>query len=549
MRNYLSILFASFALFTQAQITVSLSDYGKIGDKTYIAIDTPVASSIVPTIMLTGANKTWNFASGVIANTYDSFMYVAPAANAPSGANLKILSSTIGQQYNQVDASGVKMIIDRSNNKIDGLNFKILSFPLTYGNTIVDSLHYYKAGTPTDFNAPMLATIGYDSVRAEIHLHDSSTCVGYGTLVLPDTSLSVLQVKITTVTNTNLYAHSAFTGWVNINSLANIQENQRIIEYQWYGKNTKGYMARALMDTTGQKAQNFIYRVRKITIPKLVAISPAVGMQTQNLDVHVFGLYTHFTQGSSLSVNVRLGASKLFVNSVTVINDTALTVNVSVLNTNQLGNYDVVINDPISGVLTMSGAFKVVPLPSLKALSPASAARAATHTISVYGISTHFKSDSSSFVANFYEVGALSTNVKVIGRTLVNDTFVKLQVSIDAAANKTVYTLKVGTSIDGLLALVDSFRVDNATGITINSKDESLAIVYPNPVSNYLNFDFKNTLPCTISVVNTMGELVLTERMGEAKKSISIESLAAGIYLLTIEQGNSIQRIKLIKQD
>ena len=231
-----------------AQLTISRSDFGAIGDHVIYAVDTPSHSALNPIVLTTGANKTWNFSNGVMANKYDSCLYTAPGSGAPAAANL-LMSSRNGNQYQYVDSNFVKVLLDRPNNNVTGLTLKIFSFPASLGTVSIDSINYYKIGTPLDFNAPTLITIGFDSVKAIIKAYDTTVCTGSGVIILPDSSANVLQVKIITVSTTYLMGHTPSSGWSVINSFAGIPVHQKIVEYQWIGKNLKGYIARASMDT------------------------------------------------------------------------------------------------------------------------------------------------------------------------------------------------------------------------------------------------------------------------------------------------------------
>ena len=361
--------FASFsiliALSSSAQISILRSDYGSIGDKVRFAVDTPLSNTLNSTVLLSGANQTWDFSTGLNINKYDSNVFVSPAiaVTPPDSANLLILSAS-GRQFENVDSDFVRLILDRPTYNIKNIIIKIVQFPITYNSVLIDSINYTKSGTPADFNVGVLSSFGYDSVKAVIKAFDSTSCLGWGSLNLPDTSVNVLKVKIAAESNIYLYGHNAFTGWALINSLAGIPIHQKSLEYQWIGKNSKSYVARAIMDSNGIVASSFIYRIRKMSVPKINLITPNSGTRfnTSNdtISVTINTSNSRFTLSSNISVSLIQGNNSMLIDPVNVVNDTTLTAKVIIQTSDAIGQYLLQVKDPIFGYFTLANAFQVI---------------------------------------------------------------------------------------------------------------------------------------------------------------------------------------------
>ncbi|MEQ8423540.1 MAG: T9SS type A sorting domain-containing protein, partial [Cyclobacteriaceae bacterium] len=75
-----------------------------------------------------------------------------------------------------------------------------------------------------------------------------------------------------------------------------------------------------------------------------------------------------------------------------------------------------------------------------------------------------------------------------------------------------------------------------------------LAKIYisPNPVTNILNIDLSNGYPYSIAITELTGKTLL-EETAKGRKSIDIEHLSPGLYIVTVIHKKSIQREKILK--
>jgi mannan endo-1,4-beta-mannosidase len=71
---------------------------------------------------------------------------------------------------------------------------------------------------------------------------------------------------------------------------------------------------------------------------------------------------------------------------------------------------------------------------------------------------------------------------------------------------------------------------------------------FPNPASNHLDFVFKNTTyPKSISIFAQDGKMVF-EKVSNDSCSIDTTSFHPGIYIVKIEENNSVETYKIVKQ-
>lgn len=101
--------------------------------------------------------------------------------------------------------------------------------------------------------------------------------------------------------------------------------------------------------------------------------------------------------------------------------------------------------------------------------------------------------------------------------------------------------------------MMGQFIVNSATTGINSIKSEITQVVYPNPTTNgwmVKGSTIKKELSWTLT--NNLGQIIsnqiISANSGEFQFNISAETLASGIYLLSINAGNSQQTVKLIKE-
>ena len=90
---------------------------------------------------------------------------------------------------------------------------------------------------------------------------------------------------------------------------------------------------------------------------------------------------------------------------------------------------------------------------------------------------------------------------------------------------------------------------DVATSIA-SSQAMSLLTTYPNPVREvlYINLSVDNIHSALLEIIGVDGKVVLHTYISSPASSISVSSLPKGLYLLRVQNGNTPQITKFIKQ-
>ena len=108
-----------------------------------------------------------------------------------------------------------------------------------------------------------------------------------------------------------------------------------------------------------------------------------------------------------------------------------------------------------------------------------------------------------------------------------------------------LYTVSLGCCISSW----GSTRVLWGSATGINENTNSRFLLYPNPASEKLTIqtnDLKNT---TVSIYNTIGEIMLTKKIKDAKTEIDISILNNGIYFVSLKNETTIATEKIIKNN
>ena len=116
------------------------------------------------------------------------------------------------------------------------------------------------------------------------------------------------------------------------------------------------------------------------------------------------------------------------------------------------------------------------------------------------------------------------------------------------------FWVSFGEDIDGEIYLADItgsiYKIIGGEIFDTEDFDTSEVSLIPNPASDSLNIVINNTLISTITVIDLKGSVILSEsNLSVSEKSISIDSLRSGIYLVKIssENGQSIIKKLVIK--
>ncbi len=70
--------------------------------------------------------------------------------------------------------------------------------------------------------------------------------------------------------------------------------------------------------------------------------------------------------------------------------------------------------------------------------------------------------------------------------------------------------------------------------------------VYPNPVNDKLTVEWNGK--AEITVCNSLGQIIISEKDAVSSLEIDTQHWQTGIYLLSVQHGNSIVFRKIVKQ-
>lgn len=150
-----------------------------------------------------------------------------------------------------------------------------------------------------------------------------------------------------------------------------------------------------------------------------------------------------------------------------------------------------------------------------------------------------------------YDVFRKSANgiqgVDITLPTNVGDSTIFLtQTVIHSAWNKNrIYTLAfIQNTTDKTILNAAKSITSKVTNTGIKTLNDFGIQVYPNPVNDYLTIELANNENTNITLINTLGEVVLKQQINNSE-NLELSNLAKGIYFLSIENvtGKATQKI------
>jgi hypothetical protein len=534
MKNIFSFLVATLTLvlFANAQITFNRSDYGNIGDKVLYAIDTNVSSGV--SVGATG-NINWDLRGIMQVHEIDSTQFIDPSTdpNAPAGTNLIIQSSNGVPQYQEVTDSSISMLIDQPDFGITGIKLKITSLPLTYLSSTSDSTSISVKGTLADFGISPIQ--GFDSVRIDVKIHTNSLCDAWGDLTLPDSSThDCLRVKISVDQKVKAFLRMTLLGtWI---PAPYTQPDQTSVIYNWFGTNSKNYLAKADIDTSGNIA-SFSYKITELPkIGRLLSITPSSGFQGQTVAFGVNGASTFFTQLGNNEVVTFTNADTTFTSELIYAwENTSFSSSVTIDSAIPTGLYTISVNDPVSGTITLADVFEVKSaelIPQLVSFTPHIGSPGQSLEMTITGKNSHFTQSPTYVYINpttTSEGWIYATNFNAI-----NDSTLTCTISIDTNVAYTTFEVTFFNNIDGYITANELFSTV-ITGVNDLTITETDVAIYPNPASNMITVSSeKIDAGNTIGIYDLTGRLIKSVPALQHVTPISVDELSNGIYYCTI---------------
>lgn len=538
MKKLLLLCFVFYIVSASAQIQFTKNDFGANGDKVIYAVDSPGTHGY--NFGATGPNHTWQFnTTQRYPRRYDSTTFITATTNpnAP-GVTTNLLARSIGtgDQYLEVTDSFIKTTFDFTELNVTGVKLKTLNLPLTYQSQYTDSTTATVKGIFSDFGLDPLPP--FDSVRIQAKIKLVSVCDGWGTLILPDTtSYNTLKINQQIMIEADVYLHSII-GWTYVT-----HRSQQNGSYSWYANNSKNFLAKVELDTSGNFS-NFIYKIKKSPPApkqtKLLSISPNSMVAGDTIDVLVKGLNTTFTEGM-LDVYTWYGQTL----NIRVIDDTTLLATITCRTSSPAGTSDFRVYTPNEGYLYLDNSFTIIASPNapkLVSIGPNFASVGEKKTVTIIGYKTHFtKGLYISFQADSISKGAIF----VQSYKVLNDTVVTCDIFVENTVSYIPFTVYTSNSFDGSLNMEGAFIVTH-TGL--NEDVWQSILVYPNPATDQLTIDLPFIQPSTlIQLFDLNGREVKRITTSDSKTTLQLEGLNNAVYILKVtgEQINITRKIMI----
>lgn len=109
--------------------------------------------------------------------------------------------------------------------------------------------------------------------------------------------------------------------------------------------------------------------------------------------------------------------------------------------------------------------------------------------------------------------------------------------------------LMVGTETAGTITLTQGFEQGQASTVSIDEKQLGKMLIFPNPVSNTLNFkatQFEGN-ELQVEMIDLSGKIILSEKWNNLNKSIdrqiAVGQLPAGEYLLKVHNNDGLDKV------
>ena len=123
--------------------------------------------------------------------------------------------------------------------------------------------------------------------------------------------------------------------------------------------------------------------------------------------------------------------------------------------------------------------------------------------------------------------------------------------NVSYAVGQVVYTTNTGTTGSVAQGVQQPFEIQTVLGAENFNINLQLA-VYPNPTTNWLQLEVRNTDFANLSyqLFDLNGKMILNEKITAETSSIQMERLPAAIFLLKVVSNNKeVKTFKIIKKE
>lgn len=313
------------------------------------------------------------------------------------------------------------------------------------------------------------------------------------------------------------------------------------------------------------------FHVNGVIPPSLVSINSATANAGQTLNVTITGSHTHFAQvvGNTLSFGFSQTSGTTVVNSLTVVNDTALYANVTIPANVFTGSYNVNVSNSMDGLISLANGFYVngTPQPSIVSVNPSVASLGQTLNVTITGANTHYGQGAVT-VVDFTFTQASGTTVApfVNSINIVNNSSIVANVSIPSNAIVGNYIVRVYNTIDGYLFknfyVYDNCYANYTTSYNVSNNQFTLgldSVTVASAISYHWDFGDGTTsnlqTPSHVFAQDTTYNVCLKIKtsaidsctychiIGKDSSGVVLKRMTAGFLLNVVLNGNTVTGI------
>ncbi|NQY66289.1 MAG: T9SS type A sorting domain-containing protein [Flavobacteriales bacterium] len=285
------------------------------------------------------------------------------------------------------------------------------------------------------------------------------------------------------------------------------------------------------------------FEVTGITPPNLVSISPPSALSGQTLNVTITGENTNFSQvNNNVYFNISQSSGTVNVNSIEVINDFEMEVNVSANSILGTSIFDVATYNSIDGYQTLNDAFSVYNdgVTNIYSVEPQFADAGTTLDITIIGTNTNFVQGLTTveFYFDSNIVLALTNGDATVNSiTVINSEMLIANITVPTVIDGTGFDVIVASPSDGPITVMETFTV---TVPSIENTINTALNVYPIPTLDRLSVEKENSLNGLgqITITDIEGKTVIVLVSSNNKENIDVSSLESGLYILEITDSN-----------
>jgi len=94
--------------------------------------------------------------------------------------------------------------------------------------------------------------------------------------------------------------------------------------------------------------------------------------------------------------------------------------------------------------------------------------------------------------------------------------------------------------------IVQAAKIDMATVVSATVENPINVAIYPNPANNDLFI--RTTQPGSYQIINLLGQPIQSGQLTQTMNRINVSALSAGVYFITVTNGNDTQKVKFVKE-